>query len=180
MKAKLARALAERRYVRLQTHDPAGAHYDGYVAHLGRDFVALRHAPNFQIDGWQVLSRRFLRGVRDGRLEATANEVLRMHGVDRRVKPPAWLLRCETFPEVIEAMGRRDIWPAIETLREGEDALYMGPLWSMDEQGVWIRAYSATGRWEKRYGLVWEDIVRVEWGSAYCGMFNAYMRTRAK
>lgn len=165
--------------MRFKTKVDKNDQYDGIIVHQGRSFVALREVRELGIDGLILLQKGVIRGFRDGVFEQCANEILRQSDAMRRLKVPSWVLRCQTFRDVLQQMHTRSIWPGLETLRaDGSGAFYLGPLQDVSKETVSIKAYDAAGRWESVYDLPIREIVRVEFDSAYCNRFNDYMRSQ--
>lgn len=178
--AKCRKSLDERRGVHFQTTHPDGDAYRGVVTHLRPGFVVLREEVDFEFDGFLVLPRRSIKSVRDGKYERCANDILRQRGALKRLRPARWLDPCATLPELIAALMRRRVWPAVETLPApgGESSLYLGPLTGVGGDSFTLWCYDAAGRWEAEYEIGYAEVFRIEFDSRYCRHFNAYMRAK--
>jgi hypothetical protein len=176
---KFGKSLAEKWCMRFKTKHPDGDNYDGIVTHIKPGFIVLREEESFELDGVIILPKRFIKGVRDGKFDLCCNEILRRNGALKHLRPIRWLNSCETIPQVIAALMRRDIWPGVEVIfNEGaESALYLGPITRVADDRFFIKCYDAAGRWEKEYELSYGEIFRIEIDSMYSRHFNAYMRS---
>jgi hypothetical protein len=179
-KRKYDKSLAEQWCMRFKTTHPDGDNYAGIVTHVKPGFIILREEESFELDGVLILPKRSIKGIRDGKYDRCCNEILRQNGALKKLRPVRWLDSCETIPQVISSMMRRDVWPAIETVPEpGDDgALYVGPITGAGSDGFSLWCYDAAGRWEKEYELGYDEIFRIEFDSKYCNHFNRYMKSK--
>lgn len=180
LKLKFDKSLAEKWCMRFKTKHPDGDNYDGIVTHVKPHFIVLREEIDFELDGVIILTKRSIKGSRDGKYDECCNQVLRSNGALKKLRPVRWLDSCETIAQVIAAMMRRDIWPGIEiqSNREDEWAFYIGPITGVESEQLTLRCYDAAGRWEKEYTLQYEEIFRIEFDSKYCNYFNEYMKSK--
>ena len=180
LKRKYNKSLTEKWCMRFKTRHPDGDNYDGIVTHVKPGFIVMREEENFELDGVIILPKRFIKGFRDAKNEQCCNEILRHHGALQKLRPVRWLNSCETIPQVVAGMMRRDIWPGVETISEqgGESAFYLGPITGADSDHFSLRCYDAAGEWEKEYELGYDEIFRIEFDSKYCNHFNEYMKSR--
>lgn len=163
--------------MRFKTTHPDGDSYDGVVTHVKHKFVMLREERDFEFDGHVVLPKRFIKGVRDGKVERCSNEILRDNAQLKKLRPARWLDSCATLPQVFAALKSRDIWPGVEIVYgKKKSAFYLGPITESTDEGFSITCYDAAGRWEGGYELSYREVFRVEFDSRYCKHFNAYMR----
>lgn len=177
---KYSKSMAGQWSLRFKTRHPEGDNYDGVVTHVKRDFIVLCEEIDFEFDGVVVLAKKFIKGCRDGRYERCCNEILRENGAIKKCRSPRWLDACDTLPQLIAQIMRRDIWPGVEIMfNEGsESAFYIGPITRADDDRFFLRCYDAAGKWEKNYELSYSEILRIEFDSNYCNHFNSYMRAR--
>jgi hypothetical protein len=177
---KYRKSLDEKWCLRFKTRHPDGDSYDGVVTQIKRDFIVLREAIDFDFDGIIILPKKFIKGYRDGRYEQCYNEILRENGILRKTYSPKWLIACETLPEVMEELRKRDIWPGVEIIFNGdsETAFYLGPVTSATDDYFYLKSYDAAGKWEKEYKLAYDEIFMIELDSSYCNRFNTHMRKR--
>jgi hypothetical protein len=177
---KYRKSLDEKWCLRFKTRHPDGDNYDGVVTQINREFIVLREEDDFEFDGITILPKKSIKGCRDGKYEQCCNEILRENGAIRKCDSPRWLNGCETLPEVIRELKRRDIWPGVETIFAGNSktAFYIGPITRAADDCFYLRCYDAAGKWEKEYELTYDEIFRIEFNSRYCNQFNAYMRKR--
>jgi len=175
---KYRKSLGAQWCLRFRTHHPDGDNYDGVVTLVKKDFIVLREERDFDFDGVIVLPKRSIRGYRDGKYEQCCNKILRQNGAIRKCRSPHWLQACQTLPQVISALKKRDIWPGVETLfsENTESAFYLGPITASADDYFYLKCYDAVGKWEKEYKLRYDEVFRVEFDSKYCNQFNAYMR----
>src|SRR5438874_10863931 len=117
---KYSKSMRERWSLRFKTNHPDGDNYDGVVTHVKPGFIALREERDFEFDGLIVLPKRFIKGCRDGRYERCINEILRQDRAITRCRSPRWLDSCDSLPQLINELMRREIWPGVETLFNNE------------------------------------------------------------
>jgi hypothetical protein len=177
---KYRKSLDEKWCLRFKTRHPDGDIYDGIVTQIKSGFIVLREEEDFDFDGIIILPKKYVKGYRDGEYDQCCNEILRESGVLRKARSPSWLDAYETLPEVIRKLKRRDIWPGVEIVFNGdsETAFYIGPITRTADDYFYLRCYDAAGKWEKEYKLTYDEIFRFEIDSKYCNKFNAYMRRR--
>ncbi|HEX8127910.1 MAG TPA: hypothetical protein VF527_02335 [Pyrinomonadaceae bacterium] len=166
--------------MRFKTRHPDGNSFDGVIAHLKHSFVVLREEREFEFDGVVILAKKFVKGFRDGKYERCANQILRENGAIKKLRVPRWLDSCETIPQALATMMRRDIWPAVEIVyNEGRDsAFYLGVITGVEDEQFSIKSYDAAGKWEKNSTLDYDEIFKIEFDSRYCKHFNAHMKSK--
>lgn len=177
---KYRKSIEQRWVIRLKTIHPAGSAFEGVVLHNGRNFVVLAEMDQLEFNGLVVLPKRVISGCRDGVFERVSNQIVRDNGALKRLKLPAWLGACNTLREVLGAVQRKGIWPAVEILYHEDkySALYLGPLTRISGTRLWQHCYDAAGEWEKEYAYTEYEVFRIELQSRYCRHFNRYMKTR--
>lgn len=178
--SKYKKSLAEQWCMRFKAHHPDGEkNYDGIVTHIKRTFIVVRPEVDFELDGSAILMKKHIKGYRDDQFDQCFNEILRENGALKSLDELPWLENCETVPQVLAEIQRRDIWPGIEILfKNTMSAFYLGPITRCNQDDFSILCYSAAGNWEKEYQLPYSEIFRIDLESRYCIHFNAYMRKR--
>src|SRR5947209_666173 len=128
LRNKYKKSLEEQWCLRFRTHHPDNNAYDGIVTHIKRGFVVLRQEEAFEFDGVIILPRKSIKGYRDNEYDACCNDILRERGTLKKARSPRWLDSCDTLPEVVSQLKRRDIWPGVETLynENQKSAFYVG------------------------------------------------------
>ncbi len=176
--SKYKKSLAENWTLRFKTIHPDDDNYDGVVTHIKPDFIVIREQQDFEFDGVIILPKRVIKGYRDNRYDECCNKIIRQNGQLGKLKTPSWLNKCNSIYDVLTAIQKRDIWPAVEMLHdEGKtSALYLGPIEGVYEDSFYLNCYDAAGKWEKPYYLTLANIFRIEFDSKYCRHFNRYMR----
>jgi len=177
---KLRESLDRRWCVRLKTRHPDGDRIDGVVIRLTKTLVMLHEVDDFEFDGFVVMPKRFVAGVRDGKLEVCGNAILRENGALQSCRSPGWLETCDTLFDVFAAMRRRDVWPIVETIAKSgkRTEFHIGPITAIHDEHFHLHGYDAMGEWEGHSKLHFEDVFKVQFESRYCEHFNAYMRKR--
>lgn len=177
LRKKYKKSLEEKWCMRFKTRHPDGDAYDGVVLHLTREFVVLGEIGNFEFSGIQIFPLSAIKGYRDNKFDDCYNRILSTNGQLKRVRAPAWISSCQTLAQVVSAMAKRDIWPAVELVfAKKRSALYIGPIVAVEKGGFYINCYDAAGKWEKVYWMKFNEVFRLEFGSAYTEHFNTYMR----
>lgn len=173
-------SLEQQRVIRVKTRHPDGDNFDGIVTSIKPGILVLVEEVCFEFDGAIVLPKKSIRGYRDGKRERCFNEIIRSNGAMKKCRSPRWLASCQSLPEVMEQLCRRDVWPAVEVIfnKSRESALYLGPITKVSEKHFYQKCYDATGKWEKEYKLSYDEVFKVEIGSKYCKYFNRYVRER--
>lgn len=168
--------------LRFNTYHPDGDRYYGIVTHIQKRFIILRKHDEFEFNGTLVLTKKVIKGYRDSKFEACANEILRHNGNLKQAKSPRWLDNCTTIKQVLEKLQKRDIWPAVEIIfrikKKTETLFYIGKITRFGKNAFWIYDYGADGKWQKEYKIRYDEIFRIEFDDLYTRHFNAYMRER--
>lgn len=172
----LRKSQLEKWAIRVRTRHPDKDNYDGVVLTFSRSLVVLQEEENFEFAGVMVLPRTSIKSLRDNKYDKCANEILRQNGQMRRLTRAAWVRELQTVRQTILEVKKRGIWPAIETVRQGESALYIGPILHATQRSLTLRCYDAAGKWEDEYTIAYREIFRIEIWSAYTKHFNAYMK----
>ena len=175
---KYRKSLDENWCLRFKTRHPEGDPYDGIVTQIKRSFIVLREEQDFDLDGINIFPKKSICGYRDGEYERCCNEILRENGALRKARSPNWMNKCETLPDVIKELKKRDIWPGVESIFNGssDTAFYIGPITCTADDHFNLRCYDAAGKWEQEYKLIYNEIFRIEIDSKYCSRFSAHMR----
>jgi hypothetical protein len=181
LEPKYKKSLTQQWSIRFETLHPDTDNYDGVITHNKPDFIVLREQEDFEFDGIVILSKQFIKSIRDGKYEKCCNEILRYNGAIKRLRVPKWMSNCETMQKIFNMAKRRNIWLGVEIVfKEGtESAFYIGPIASADEKHFSIKCYDATGKWEKEYQLDYAEVFKIEFASKYCNNFNAFMKSKS-
>ncbi len=181
LERKFQKSLNERWLLRFSTIHPDGGNYYGIVVAIRSEFIVVCDDSEFEFNGFQIFPKQSITEVRDGRVEACINRIIRSNQALETVTTPQWISECEGIVDVLHSIHRQDIWPIVESLYENKQktAFYIGPITKVGDHSLWLRCYDGDGKWEKRYELDYSDIFRIEFGSRYERHFNAYMKSRA-
>ncbi len=178
---KYAKSYRKKWSLRLKTTNPDGDNFDGVVTQIERGFIAMREATDFEFDGIVILPKRVIKGYRDNDREACFNRILAHNGQIKHARSPKWLKKCPTISDVLHALKKRDIWPAVEIVSgpkgKKKSFLYVGPVTKVRANTVDLICHDAAGKWEAEYELRIASIFKIEFDSKYCNHFNAYMRS---
>jgi hypothetical protein len=179
---KYKKSLSEQWCMRFETLHPENDNYGGVITHIKPDFIVLREEEYFEFDGIVILPKRFIKNVRDGKYDKCCNEILRHNGAIKKFKAPNWIDACETIPQILSLMQKRDIWGAVEIIinDETDTDFYLGKFTQVNEKEFSIKSYDATGKWEKDFKLDFDGIFRIEFDSKYCNYFNSFMKSKTK
>lgn len=182
LSAKFRKSLARSWYLRFKTIHPEHENIDGIVRKIAPRLIVLRETWDLEFDGIIVVPKKVIRGTRDGRFERCLNRILREDGIRKWLKIPAWLDACETLPDVIVALMKRDIWPGVEILsgRKKDSVFYLGPITRTTDEGFYLYCYDADGTWEKEYEIDYDEVYKLQFDSRYCNRFNRYMREHVR
>ena len=181
MNKHLSRSKNRKGVIRIRTKAPDGMNIDGIVLQEARSFVSLLVVEDFEPDGIVVVPKKWIKGIRDGKFEACATEMIRFSGTLERTEPFAWPSNLTSLAEVCAYLKERDIWPAVEIIYNGDDsAFYIGPITEISKRSLRLYCYDAAGQWEKEYEIDFAEIFRIEFESRYARNFNAFMKTRPK
>jgi len=179
----IKKSLKKRLPVRLITR-PEGEAYDGIVLKDGRDYVAMACVPDLKFDGLVILPKKYIRGFREGKFEKTLNEIIRSNGEIKKMKGPAWLLKCGEMKDVLRQLFERKIWPIVHVVfdKEKHSEMYIGPIMGGDEKqkAFTIRHYSATAKWKYKQFIYFRQVQMVQWGDNYSKIFNKFMQSQRR
>jgi len=175
MRNALQKSLDEKWCIRFLANHPDGDAYDGVVIHLAKSFVVVREFRDFVADGILVFPKKSVASIRNGDFEVCENQILRRSGEIKSVKRIAWLKNIDTTKDLLSALSKRKIWPAIEELKDGESALFVGPITAIEKKSFTIYCYDAAGNWKDAYDIDYGSVFRIEFNSKYLNYFNDYM-----
>ena len=180
LERKFLKSLNEQCVLRFSTIHPEGDHYDGIVIAIKPDFIVVCVEQDWEFDGIQFFPKRSIRGIRDGKFEACANQIVRGNNALSQVVLPEWLTECHCLADVLQAMQQQEFWPAVETLADNEQdyIFYLGPITKLGKKSFYIHAYGADGQWEREHEIEHSDVFRIEFRSRYCDHFNNYMKSQ--
>ena len=176
MRNALQKSLDQKWCIHFSTSHPDGDAYDGVVLHFAKSIVVVHEFRDFVADGILVFPKKSVASIRDGNLEVCENQILRGSGEIKSVKRIAWLKNIDTIKDLLSGLSQRKIWPAIEQLKEGESALFVGSITAIEKKSFTIYCYDAAGNWEDAYDIDYGNVFRIEFNSKYLNYFNDYMR----
>jgi hypothetical protein len=177
--AKLKKSMREKYALSLRTSNPEDESYLGVVVRLTPEFVAVRVFHDFVADGIVVFALPVIvDAVDDGNIRC-ANRVLHHNGQIEKIRAPKWLDKCESLFDVCQVLKKREIWPAVEVM-EGQDTWFLiGPLESVEPEGIVIRHYLADGKWDDSVPVALPFVTRIEFDSSYVKHFGNYMKSKS-
>ena len=182
LERKFQKSLDERWLLRFSTIDPSDPNADGVVVAIKPEFIVVCVERNWEFDGFQIIPKRSITGVRDGKYEACGNRIIRDNQSLDHVWLPPWIDACEDVEDVLHSMKQEEIWPIVEALYDNNQqvTLYIGPITKFGTNAFWIRCYDAAGKWENQYAIDYTEVVSIEVGSQYARHFNAYMKSQSE
>lgn len=167
--------------LRFRTSHPAGDDVDGVVLHNARNFIVIKEMINLDFDGIVILPKKILKGYRDGKVEKCLNRILMFNGNIKKARMPRWLNKCNSIPEIIQQLMKRQIWPSVEIVWELdgkiESDFFIGPITQIDDNEFWIHDYEATGRWGYEWFIRFDEILKIKFEDRYSNAFNEFMRS---
>lgn len=169
-------------YIKFNTKHPDGDSYYGFVLKEAESFIVIASFSELEYDGITILTKKYIKSLRDGENEKCINEILRFNGQIKKVKNFKWLDKCETMECIIKELMRRDVWPTIEVVSSDlkNSALYLGPIVGHGHKSFGLFGYSGSGKWEKEYILSFSHIFKIDLDTSYAKHFNNYMRIKTK
>ncbi len=176
MRNALQKSLDKKWCIHFLTNHPEGDAYDGVVIHLAKSLVVMHEFRDFVADGILVFPRKSVVSVRNGDFEVCENRILKRSGEIKSVKKIDWLKNIHSVKDLLSSLSKRNIWPAIEELKDGKSALYVGPITGIKKNSFMIYCYDAAGNWEDAYDIDYRNVYRIEFNSKYLNYFNEYMR----
>ena len=180
LERKFLKSLYEQCVLRFSTVHPDGDCYDGVVTVIKPDFIVVCEERDWEFDGIQIFPKRTITNVRDGKYEACANRILRGNKTLSQMVLPEWLDACQSLTDVLQAMQKQEIWPAMELLgdRNPKSEFSLGPITKVGKRSFWIHGYGADGKWQEPAQIEYSNVFRIEFGSRYCNHFNDYMKSQ--
>jgi hypothetical protein len=163
--------------IKLITNLPNGDSYSGVVLHYTKSIIAIREYDDFRSDGLIFFPRKVITEIRDGEFEECENKILRMSGEIKASRKLKWLSNINNLKDLFSYLHTKEIWPAVETFQNSDDAFYLGPITKVTSSSIWLYCYDAAGKWEGEYNIKNKDVIRVEINSHYVDCFNNYMMT---
>ena len=175
MKLKLEKSLKKKWAIKLITKHPDSDGYNGIVLNYSRCLIAIREYHDFKPDGLMFFPKRAIEQIRDDNFEKCENKILRMTGGIKDAKQLNWIKKINNLNELFSYCKKNNIWPAVETVQNNEDAFYLGPITKVTSISILLYCYDASGKWENEYNIKNKDVLRVEIFSHYVDSFNKYM-----
>lgn len=174
------KSLNKKWLVRFITKHPDGDCYDGIVLKEAKDFIVIASENDFEFDGILILSKKFIKGFRDGKFEKCFNEIIRFNSQIKKIKLPTWLNKCQHIKNIFQEIKNHNIWPLVEIVfNKGKKSdFYIGLILGGNEKEVGVRGYNAMGKWEKEYVLDYNEILRISFNDKYSKHFNNFMKSR--
>jgi len=167
--------------LRFRTSHPDGDDVDGVVLHNARNFIVMKEMTDLDFDGIVILPKRVLTGYRDGKFEKSCNRILRFNGNIKKARLPKWLYHCNSMPEIVRQLMKRQIWPYVEIVFEldakTETDVFVGPITQIDDDQFWIHDCEATGRWGYEWFIHFDEVFKIEFGGRYSNAFTKFMRS---
>lgn len=172
-------ALADSHWaIQVRTKHPDGTTIDGVVLDDKKTYIVLQEISSFEPDGVIVLPKKWIKSIRNGKIEKCMNEVLQQQPAIDYGAVGASYRAFDKIEELIMHLHVADIWPAIEVLFNGQASLYMGPVTAVGKRSFTLACFDAAGEWEKEYELEYREIFKIEIDSKYVAHLNAYMRRK--
>lgn len=180
LESKYKKSLKNKWCLRFETFHPDEDSYNGVVVLNKPHFIVFQDEASFEFDGFIVLPKRIIKGIRDGKFEKCLNEIIRQNQTIEKLSLPDWIASCDTIQQIVTELMTLDIWAGVETIfKNGKDsAFYIGPITKTTDEQFSLKCYDAAGKWEKEYWLEYDEIFRIEFESKYCKYFNAYMQSK--
>jgi hypothetical protein len=175
MKSLLEKSLKKKWVIRFITKHPDSDGYSGIVLHYSRSLIAIKEYDDFKPDGLIFFPRRAIEKIRDDGFEECENKILRMTGDIKAAKKTNWISKVNNLNQLFSYCHKNNIWPAVETIRNDEEAFYLGPITKVNSSSIWQYCYDGAGEWEDEYNIKNKDVLRVEIFSHYVDSFNNYM-----
>jgi hypothetical protein len=174
------KSLEKKWCLRFNTNHPDKDAYDLVVIHIGKLIVVAREFRDFESGGIIAFPRKSLTSVRDGDFEICENQILRRSGEIKKAKSIKWLNNINTIRDLVCALSKRKLWPAVEQVRSGDFALFVGPIFHIEDKVFEVYCYDAAGNWEGGYGINFKNVFKIEFDSKYLNYFNGYMMANEK
>ena len=168
--------MRSKRFIQIRTIHPDGDAYEGIVLHFGRSLVVMHEVRDLFFDGILVFPKRAIKRARNGKFEKCANDIIRHSGQISALSGAKWIKSLGSIQDAVNALRSRGVWPAIETVRDGESALYLGPITSVGSHDFDMLCYGSDGEWEGEYRLPFGEVFKMEFNSMYTNAFNSYMK----
>jgi len=166
--------------IRIRTKHPDGDAYDGIVLDYNRNYVVIREVRDFVPDGIIIIPKKWIKGIRNGKLEKSFNAVIAFNKTIKSLKEIGWLHGMKTMEEIMGHVKSRGIWPAVEVIRDNDYYLYLGEIKEVSRDYFGIYCYDAEGRWEKIYKLKYDSVFKIDISGNYVRYFNKFMRAASK
>ena len=166
--------------VKINTKHPEGDAYGGIVLDYNRNYVVFRIIDDFEPDGIIVLPKKWIKNIRNGKLEKCYNDVIRVCNTLKKVKETGWLLGMKTMEEIVNHLKSQGTWPSVEVVHDNGSSLYLGEITEVSKNSFSMNCYDAEGKWEKIYQLTYDMVFKIEVDSKYVRHFNNYMRSTSK
>ncbi len=164
----------------LFTHHHDGDKYHGIMLSYQRDLILLEVDNDFVFDGVVALPTHQIKFLRYGGFEKTLAQIFSRFKLFKKRNHPSWLKKVKDVQQLISECYGRKLWPVVEIQFKKINALYIGPITSVEKNYFHIFAYDATGKWEKNYKLSYKEILKVQLFDKYSTYFNRFMRENPK
>jgi len=166
--------------VSLFTRHRDGDRYNGIIVGCSKDVILIESDNDFVFDGIIALPTRQIKNLRHSQFEKTLDRIFTKFGLLKLKKRSPWLLKTETMQQLVSECFKRKLWPIIEMQHKRGNALYIGPITSVEKNGFQIFAYDANGKWEKNYSLTYNEIFKIQLFDKYSTYFNKFMKEKVE
>ncbi|MGB7208381.1 MAG: hypothetical protein WBD27_06965 [Pyrinomonadaceae bacterium] len=165
--------------IKIRTKHPDGTDFGGIVLENKRSFVIIQQITSFEPDGIVIIPKTWIKGIRNGKFEKCANEIIRSILTNEGLVASGWHTELNTLEAIMAHLKANNVWPAVEVLYNGDASFYIGPVIDILPNSFKIHSYDASGKWEKKYELEYKEVFKVEINSSYVKNFNEYMQSKS-
>lgn len=179
---QLDQSKRQTKLIRVETCHPGGDSIDGIVLYQTDVFVVLAVEEDFEFNGIAVVSKKFIRKLRDSKYERCCNKIIKFNKSIEKIKPQAWLKNCLSFEDILKQLNRKNIWPSIETIfcrknMKMDFAFYIGPVQTINLNELLIESYDADASWEGAYKIKIQEVYKITFFDRYSKHFNKFMQS---
>ncbi|TCZ70440.1 hypothetical protein [Flaviaesturariibacter aridisoli] len=164
-----------------RSFDEPDLYVSGYLLVFSTDLLLLQREDEFLLNGYSVLRRRDLEGIRCGPYEKTLHKILRAEGVLEGtfgIEPP---LPPDSWPDLFRALKRRDLHVIVECEEEEEPGFFIGPVELVSLHSVGVQTYDPDGQLAGQWSIIpFENITKVTFGDRYTTVFRKYLKPPRK
>ena len=148
---------------------------DGFILGFSAKFILLAKVYDFIMDGWLVLNRKFVTGVKSTQSDRYCKSILKHENALASIHPDL-SIDLSDYPSLFSSLKRAHAFIIVENERPGANEFLIGPIARINKSSVSIRYFDACGKWiEGSHRISFDAITCVQFGCNYIKIHRKYI-----